>query len=804
VSTPAGPADRLAAALADRYRIERELGAGGMATVYLAEDLKHDRKVAIKVLKPELAAVLGAERFVQEIKTTAALSHPHILPLFDSGEAGGFLYYVMPYIEGETIRDKLNRETQLGIDEAVRITTEVADALDYAHRHGVIHRDIKPENILLHDGRPMVMDFGIALAVSAAAGGRMTETGLSLGTPHYMSPEQATADKAITARSDVYSLASVLYEMLTGEPPHTGGSAQAIIMKIVTDPPRPLSELRRSAPPNVTAAVAKALEKVPADRFDSARAFAEALANPGFTATGVGPAARGGALPGWHRYAGPIIAALSLVALAAMVLAVLASRSREPGSVLRVALALPADQALTTTTGTRLAWDPDGRSFVYATAIGGGNRLWRRQLDALEATPIEGTDGATSPFFSPDGSRIGFVKLDPFSIWVVPSGGGAPQPLVRDQLSGGGGSWSDDGFIYFDGLGSLARIRPDGTGREAVYSLDSARSEIGVGWPDALPKGRGVLFRLRSAGEDLDGYRIMVTDLRTRQSKLLVTAPYARYVAPDHLLYVTADGSLMASRFDLDRLELTGDPVLLRRGMGFGPFGSVDLALSPTGSLLYAIGTDVYRVSPAWVSRDGQATAVDSTWPEGQIFSLALSPDGSQLAVEMTSATGSSSPEIWVKQLDRGPLSRLTFVGTRNRIMGPAWSADGRNLLFASDTSGTSAVYWQRADGSSPATLAASAPDGLGPGIPSPDGRWLVLESDACCDIVGVRVGVDGPPVPLVASPAREEAPALSPDGRWLAYLSDETGQSEVYVRPFPDVQTGKWQVSTMGGVAPR
>ena len=208
-----------------------------MATVYLAEDLKHDRKVAIKVLKPELAAVLGAERFVVEIKTTAALSHPHILPLFDSGTADGFLFYVMPFIKGETIREKLNRETQFGVEEAVRIAREVADALDYAHRNGVIHRDIKPENILLHDGRAMVMDFGIALAVSAAAGGRMTETGLSLGTPHYMSPEQATADRQITARSDVYSLASVLYEMLTGSPPHLGGSAQQIIMKIVTETP---------------------------------------------------------------------------------------------------------------------------------------------------------------------------------------------------------------------------------------------------------------------------------------------------------------------------------------------------------------------------------------------------------------------------------------------------------------------------------------------------------------------------------------------------------------------------------------
>ena len=280
---------RLTAALADRYRIERELGQGGMATVYLAEDLKHKRKVALKVLKPELAAVLGAERFVQEITTTAALQHPHILPLFDSGSAGQggsgseFLYYVMPFIDGETLRGKLDRETQLGIEESVRIASDVASALHYAHEHGVIHRDIKPENILLHDGRPMVADFGIALAVSAAAGGRMTETGLSLGTPHYMSPEQATAEKEISARSDVYSLGSVLYEMLTGEPPHMGNSAQQIIMKIIAEDAQAVTRLRKSVPRNVAAAVAKSLEKLPADRFESAKAFADALGNAGFT-----------------------------------------------------------------------------------------------------------------------------------------------------------------------------------------------------------------------------------------------------------------------------------------------------------------------------------------------------------------------------------------------------------------------------------------------------------------------------------------------------------------------------------------
>src|SRR5690348_16761226 len=287
--------DRLAAALAERYRIERELGAGGMATVYLAEDLKHKRKVALKVLKPELAAVLGAERFVQEITTTAALQHPHILPLFDSGTADGFLFYVMPFIDGETLRTKLDRERQLGIEEAVKITRDVADALDYAHRHGVIHRDIKPENILLHDGRPMVADFGIALALSAAAGGRMTETGMSLGTPHYMSPEQATADKDLSGRSDIYSLGSVLYEMLAGQPPHVGGTAQQIIMKIIAEDAQPVTRLRKSVPANVAAAVGKSLEKLPADRFATAREFSEALHDPGFrTGDGGGTAAWSG------------------------------------------------------------------------------------------------------------------------------------------------------------------------------------------------------------------------------------------------------------------------------------------------------------------------------------------------------------------------------------------------------------------------------------------------------------------------------------------------------------------------------
>ena len=269
-------ATRLAGTLADRYRIERELGAGGMATVYLAEDLKHHRQVALKVLHPHLAAVLGAERFLKEIQTTANLQHPHILPLFDSGDADGLLFYVMPYVDGESLRERITREKRLPVIDAVRITSEVASALDYAHRHGVIHRDIKPENILLHDGRALVADFGIALAPTTG-GTRLTEAGMSIGTPEYMSPEQALGERELDARSDIYAVGVMLYEMLTGAPPFTGPSAQAIVAKVITEKPVPPSRLRKEIPAHVEDAVLTALQKDPADRFPTAAALQAAI-----------------------------------------------------------------------------------------------------------------------------------------------------------------------------------------------------------------------------------------------------------------------------------------------------------------------------------------------------------------------------------------------------------------------------------------------------------------------------------------------------------------------------------------------
>jgi eukaryotic-like serine/threonine-protein kinase len=803
----------LIAALAGRYRIERELGSGGMATVYLAQDLKHDRKVAVKVLKPELAAVLGAERFVAEIKTTAALQHPHILPLFDSGEAASpersegtsFLYYVMPFIDGETLRARLDRETQLGVEEAVRITRDVADALDYAHRHGVIHRDIKPENILLHDGRPVVADFGIALAVSAAAGGRMTETGLSLGTPHYMSPEQATADKDISARSDIYSLASVLYEMLAGQPPHLGGSAQQIIMKIITEPVEPVTRYRKAVPPNVAAALAVALEKLPADRFETARSFAEALGNAAFTTSGMAAVAVTTQRQGWHRYAAAIIAGLGLVTVASIALAVRGRLETAPAPVSHLSLALPASKGLTAPGGTRLVWAADGRSFVYVGPGNGGTQLWRRSLDALEPAPIPGTEGATSPFLSPDGTRIGYITYNPFELRLaVPAGGASTRVVGGSDVSGGGAVWGEDGFIYFDGLTTLSRVRPDGTGREVVYALDSLQREVGVAWPEVLPGGSGVLFRVRHIGDAVGDFRIMVTDLRTRKTKPLMQALVARYSAAGYLLYVTADGSLMASRFDPDRLEMIGSPVPLWRGIGLGAFGVVDVALSSTGSLLYTTDDQSTIAEPTWLTRAGVATTMDAQWPDGLAYSVALSPDGSQVAVEFINVKSSTSvPDIWIKRLGGGPLSRLTYEGTDN--LRPSWSRDGRDVFYISNRRGSLAFYRQRADGSTPAEQIASDPRGLGEGLESGDGQWLVLRTadDVCCDILAMKRGVDSMPKPLVASSFRERSPSLSPDGKWLAYASDETGRFEVFVRPFPDAQSAKWQVSSDGGTSP-
>ena len=798
--------DRLASALADRYRIERELGQGGMATVYLAADLKHDRKVALKVLKPELAAVLGAERFVVEIKTTAALQHPHILPLFDSGTADGFLYYVMPFIDGETLRDKLTRETQLGVDESVRIASDVASALHYAHTHGVIHRDIKPENILLHDGRPMVADFGIALAVSAAAGGRMTETGLSLGTPHYMSPEQATAEKEISGRSDVYSLASVLYEMLAGEPPHGGGSAQQIIMKIITETPPPVSARRKSVPPNVTAAVAKALEKLPADRFESAKAFADALANPTFASPASHSAANAAAAAAatWRERAA--IPALALAAVLAATTAVVLLRPNPPAPVARYQLELPDGKRIGSTGWSPMAASPDGSKLAY---IGETGRVFVKSRDELEPVELMGTDGAFNPFFAHDGLRVGYMSGGAGSaeIKIASLAGGPPTTVTSTGVGGPGAAWGYDGYIYFDasGVGPLKRVPETGGPSEVISELDTAKGELQHDWPDPLPNRRGVLISIDHSGPGANTSAtndIGVIDLATHKHRVLLRGMFARYAKSGHILYVTASGVLMAVPFDQDRLQLTGSPVSLLEGVSVRRGGGgVDLTISESGTMWYGTGgTNNQAEEVLWASRAGEFSAVDPGWT-GDFGSIALSPDGTRLAVSIVDATGE---QIWVKRLGvpHGTLSKLTFEGV-NTV--PRWHPDGTQLMFGARFAAERKLRAVRADGSSPSPTMLLELPGKRIYIAnwSRDGRWLVYEAWADLngrDIFAVRPGVDSAAVPLVVSKFADRNPSVSPDGRWLLYDATTTGTPEVYVRPFPDASKALYQISTGGG----
>ena len=793
--------DRLTAALADRYRIERELGAGGMATVYLAHDIRHDRKVAVKVLKPELAAVIGAERFVVEIKTTAALQHPHILPLFDSGQADGFLFYVMPFIDGETLRAKLDRETQLGIDEAVKLTVQIADALDYAHRHGVIHRDIKPENILLHDGRPMVADFGIALALSAAAGGRMTETGMSLGTPHYMSPEQATADKEITGRSDIYSLGSVLYEMLAGEPPHIGHSAQQIIMKIIAEEVQPVTKHRKAVPPNVAAAVARALEKLPADRFGSAAEFAKALGDTAYHAPSLGPTGTV-ALPAlrrgrWAAWVGPAVAVVASV-LALWGWLRVRAFTRAPTTWDYISL---GDSLEVSPLASALALSPDGATLVVKdNAVNG--RLWSKRDGALEATAIAGTERANDPVFSPDGEWVAFVADQKLEKVKLASGAVV---VLADSVAGGfgGAAWLDDGTIVYVSV-DLAQLRriPASGGASTTLLTNSGLQGQGFGHPTPLPGGRGVLFETCTSGCVTMNLRAL--DLRTGEQKVLVQeAGQAWYVPGGHLLYSRRDGVIMAAPFDLRRLELTGPAVPVLRGVQFF-FGFAQFAWSPSGRVVYSTVSNAQNGEWTLVraTRNGTITPIDPS-QSGFYTSFALSPDGRRMAVGV--GAGSGSLNIWIKQLDHGPLQRLTFGGADRR---PAWSPDGKMVAFIRDTAGTSVVMGRMIDGSRPDTLLVRSSHQLQGVEWSRDGKWFVVRTDngepGAGDILGFRTNGDTTPVVMAATPYSELSPALSPDGRWLAYTSNESGRFEVYVRPFPNANAGRWQISTQGGRSPR
>jgi len=802
--------NRLATALAGRYRLERELGAGGMATVYLAQDLRHDRRVAVKVLRPELAAVIGAERFLAEIKTTANLQHPHILPLFDSGEAGGdgriqgspFLFYVMPYVEGETVRDRLTREKQLPVQDALRIATEVASALDYAHRHGVIHRDIKPENILLHDGSALVADFGIALAASKAGGTRMTETGMSLGTPHYMSPEQAMGEREITARSDVYALGCVLYEMLLGEPPFTGPTAQAIVAKVVTAEPAALVPQRKSVPPAVEDAVLTALAKLPADRFGSAAEFAEALggrATSRISTHGGRQVAPTGGSRQTHR--NPAVWVLGALLLGASAIATRqwsTLRHATPDQVVRLVVDLASSYEVSAwdSQGPDIDISPDGSAVAFCVLDAKGARqIYVRRVDEDSGRVVAGAFGGFAPRFSPDGKFLTF--------WVAGRqmkaalDGGSPQP-VTDIADIQATTWSPSGDIVYAtrGRASLMRVPAAGGQGQPAAKLDSVHgeSESAQYFPVALADGEHVLYSSWGQGAVEDA-RIGVLDLASGQARRLdVRGTYALGMLDEHLIYTDQAGAVLAVPLDLASGKVRGAPVTLADGIATAARGSAVAALSASGSLAYVGQSREARLVLA--TPTGKTTVAADA---GSFSYPRFSPDGKRVA--LTVAAGTSS-DIWLVDMATGGLVRVTSGGTVNER--PEWSPDGERVLFRTVRGARSAIWWQPADGSGPAVPAiASDSADYFEGVVTPDGRAIVYQVDTSgANVLMQDLSGQGGSRPIANTAATEDQARVSPDGQWVAYVTDESGTPQVVVQRLEN-PGARVQVSERGGREP-
>ncbi len=789
--------ERLTTALAERYAIEREVGAGGMATVFVARDLKHDRHVALKVLKPELAVVLGVERFLSEIRVTAHLQHPHILPLFDSGQAGGLIYYVMPHVQGESLRQRLEREKQLPVDAAVEIARAVASALDYAHRHGVIHRDIKPENILFQDGQAVVADFGIALALSAAGGSRLTETGLSLGTPQYMSPEQATGDRAIDARSDIYSLAAVLYEMLAGEPPHTGPTVQSVIAKVVTDRPRPLRALRTSVPPPIESAVQKALAKVPADRFASAAQFAEALMHPAAASVAL-------ELPvaGERPLRAPSVAvvpwALAVLATGAAAWGWLRPAPNLPvAPVVRFALGFEPGFQPVDFRGSPVALSPDGSRIIYVGSDSlGGRWLFSRGFERLDPARIPGTQGAAQPFFSPDGQWIGFWqegRLRKLSL----SGGAVA--TICEVASLEGATWGADDVIVFGASGPLYRVAAAGGKAEVVAGPDTARGQE-YRWPEFLPDGRALLFTL----VDGSGPRLAALSLEDRRVRLLDQTGFSpHYVDGGFVVFAQSDGTLFAAPFDPRRVHFSGPPEPVAEEVRVGQLSVAKVGMSRSGSLVYLSGTTPLR-DMVMVDRTGRGQALPA--PLDRYLYPRFSPDGRRIAVAIAhTGAGIFSSDIWVYELGSRSLSRLTFDSIN---MFPEWARDGAHVAFVRQLRAITqeGLFRIAADGSGVPETLLVRPQSVWEVQFTPDGRTMVFRENHPQTHRDIWIApVDSPQGarPLLRTPFEERAIALSPDGHWLAYVSNETGSNEVYVRRLLE-GSARWRVSMRGGTEPR
>ena len=805
--------DTLATALADRYTIDRLIGEGGMARVFLARDLRHHRRVALKVLRPDLGAVVGVERFQSEIEVTANLQHPNLLPLFDSGVAGDLLFYVMPYVEGESLRARLEREKQLPVDEAVRLATAIAGALDYAHRRGVIHRDLKPENVLLHEGQPLVADFGIALAISNAGGARITQTGLSLGTPQYMSPEQATGDRAIDGRTDVYSLGALTYEMLTGEPPHVGSTSQAVIARVLTEKPRSIRATRPSVPEHVEAAVDQALEKLPADRWATARDFAEALSGvrPIVRTTAGAPAGRAAtASPRIRGNAREVVGWTMAAAFAgiALWLTLREPRAARAPASSEFEISLPEGLTLPTAgAAASIALSRDGRTLVFVGQAKDAQHrmLFVRHLGDRDVVPIRGTEDALSPVLSPDGKEVLFgmrLVLGGGNIKRVSVDGGTPRILIDSSATNGQLSWREGSQIVSTAPGrGLMLVNPETGASTMLAKPDSAHT---LGFPDVLPGGSAALITIRRTDAGLDSSRIAVVTIPGgKVTDLGINGFSPHYSATGHIVFATQAQLLEAIPFEARGLRVTGTPVVVATNVGGGSGGAVPFAVSDDGTLAFIQGRTslIGEYQPVIVNRAGAKRSIGAT--PGSYASPRVSPDGKQIAYASgrgMNATELLGADIWRMDLATGQTVRVT---TNLSADHPVWSRDGTEIYFSRITIDQNGYAIALTAGAQP-RVAFRAPGRIyafdlaaahGTAVVGSGGSTSLDLFTASMDSLDkLRV--------FAAGPYREATPRLSPDGRFVAYESERTGTNEIYVRPVsgPGEEV---RVSLGGGIDP-
>jgi eukaryotic-like serine/threonine-protein kinase len=800
------------------YEITKMLGAGGMGEVYRARDPRLGRDVAIKIL-PSLDIELKA-RFAVEARAIASLSHPHICTLYDVGQQDATDYLVMEHLEGQTLAARLERGP-LKLVDALRYATEIADALDKAHRAGVVHRDLKPANIMLTDSGAKLLDFGVAKlrpSPATVTGGMATVTastpltgrGIVVGTPQYMAPEQLEGKEADT-RSDLFALGAILYEMVTGRKAFEGSSPASLIAAIMSAEP-PFTELRTLSPPGFDHLVKTCLMKNPGDRRQTAHDVVlelQWIANQSDVTTAPPRAER--QLWKW------IVAAAVLVSASAGLTRYL-TMNVPLRQTMRVSVLPPENEPAESFP----AISPDGSRLAFsARGPGGETVLWLRPLESSSLIPIAGTEGARDPFWSPDSRSIGFFAHG--KLKIVGAGlGSAPSPVqtLAEAPEPRGGTWSPDGVIIFarnieDGL---YRVLSSGGDVTAVTTLDRSKRENSHRWPQFLPDGRHLLFFARSASAEHQGIYVGTPGssdwkllLRTPLNALVVGMPrrgppLALFSSGHGYLLFMREQTVLAQPFDLDRLELSDEPSLVAELVGTAMNRGM---FSASGNSTLAYRVMVENLTPAWFDRAGK--------PLGTMKSVSggnprLSPDGKQIAF-VRADPQSGAGDIWLEDVSRGRLTRLTSHPGYEWI--PIWSPDGSRVAFASNREGTMDLYEKAVSGSEQERLLLKSDNRKIPTDWSRDQEFLLFQQEDPkngWDLWALPVKGERKPFPLLTSEFDETWGALSPDGEWLAYTSDETGDNQIYVQRFMDHAasggnnhrpTGKLAISADGGVQP-